>query len=245
MLNIRLELARANYRACVEVLLPPLVEHCAGKAAPNELDRFLAGLGADAAPAACALLDELSADDKDRLIVWLVSAHEERLRSSANRHLTELVGAPIIRIGHFAAVDRPGSALALFAEQVDIDYPALLQSPLVGEGIDQIGEENGVLKSAAKLAVKMGMHLSSDNLEKQSVRLLNSDKVKSRLMRVMEDAVRQEGVDVAVEDVIVERSDAILLPAQLSDAAGAPPDAFGERLMAALDAKAKELRRQG
>ena len=109
MLNIQLDVARADYRRCVEVLLPQLVEHCAAKTAPNETDRFLSGLGAEAVPAACALLGEMSADDKDRMVVWLVSAHEERMRNSANRHLAELFGASIVRIGHFAAVDRPGS----------------------------------------------------------------------------------------------------------------------------------------
>lgn len=239
MLDLRLELSQVNYRKCVEVLLPPLVEHCAEKAEPNELDRLLAGLGTEAAPAACELLDELSADDKDRFVVWLVAAHEDRLRSSANRHLAELLGAPAIRIGRFAAVDRPGSALALLAEQVAIDYPTLLESRLVNEGIEQIGEENGVLKSAAKLAVKMGMRLSPENLEKQSVRLLNSEKVKSRLTAVLEDAVRQEGVDVTVADMIVEQSGAVRLPAQLSQS-GAPDGAFGERLLKELGARAQK-----
>ena len=35
MLDIRLELSKINYRKCIEVLLPPLVEHCASKSAPN------------------------------------------------------------------------------------------------------------------------------------------------------------------------------------------------------------------
>ena len=238
MLDLHLELARVNYQTCVEVLLPLLVEHCAEKTAPNELDRALAGLGKDAVPAARALLDEMGTDEKDGLIVWLISAHEQRLRNAANRHLDELFGAPIVRIGRFSAVDRPGVRLALFAEQVVIDYPALLQSSLVSEGIDQIGEENGVLKSAAKLAVKMGMHLSPENLEKQSVRLLNAERVKARLMTVLQEAVRQEGVDVTVEDMTVEQSGAIL-PAQGGAAAENP---LGSRWLSMLTEKARELR---
>ncbi|MBE6909126.1 MAG: hypothetical protein E7474_06095 [Ruminococcaceae bacterium] len=244
MLDIRLELAQVNHQTCVEVLLPKLVEHCAAKAAPNELDRFLAALGQDAAPASCALLREMGVDDKDRLVVWLVAAHEERLRSSANRHLGELLGEPIVRIGRFSAVDRPGTRLALLASQVDVDYRKLLQSPLVGDGIESISKENSVLKSAAKLAVQMGMRLSPENLEKQGLLLLNSGRVKSRLTAVLQDAVRQEGLDVTVEDVVAERSAEIAAPSAPSGGEHVP-DAFEQKLMEALREKARQLRGGG
>ena len=239
MLNIQLDVVQIDYRACVEKLLPQLVEHCAAKSAPNELDRFLSDLGAEAAPAACALLKEMSGDEKDQMVVWLVSSHEERMRNSANRHLSELFGAPIVRIGHFAALDRPGSRLALLAEQVDIDYAALLRSPLVGEGIERLGSENSVLKGAAKLAVQMGAHLSGESLEKQGLLLLNSAKVKQRLMEVLQDAVRQTGLDVALEGMSVERSAAILLPAVGAEPI---PGSFEDQMMRKLANKAAELR---
>ena len=54
LLGIQLEIQGIQYEKCVEALLPQLVEHCAAKMAPNELDRFLASLGADAVPAAPA-----------------------------------------------------------------------------------------------------------------------------------------------------------------------------------------------
>ena len=157
MLDIRLELSKINYRKCIEVLLPPLVEHCASKSAPNELDTFLAKLGPDAARAACAVLDGMSVDDRDKMVVWLVSAHEERMRNSANRHLSELFGAPLVRIGHFAALDRPGNRLSLLATQIDADYASLLHSPLVKEGVAQLGQENAILKGAAQLALQFGV----------------------------------------------------------------------------------------
>lgn len=244
MLDIRLEIAQVNYQKCVEVLLPQLVEHCASKESPNELDKFLAKLGPDAAPAACALLDDMSVDAKDKMVVWLVSAHEERMRNSANRHLAELLGAPIIRIGHFLAIDRPGSRLTLLAEQVNTDYPALLRSPLVEDGVDQIGSENGILKSAAKLALQMGRRMSGENLEKQGLLLLNSAKVKSKLTEVLQEAVRQAGLDVTLEDVSVERSGAILLPEQLSKDEGLLPDAFEDELLDALARRARAMHKQ-
>ncbi len=239
MLNIQLDVARVDYRRCVEVLLPQLVEHCAAKTAPNETDRFLTGLGAEAVPAACALLDEMDTDDRDSMVVWLVSVHEERMRNSANRRLAELFGAGVVRVGHFAAIDRPLSRLALLAEQVDIDYAALLRSPVVSDGIERIGSEYGILKSAAKLAVQMGTHLSGESLEKQGLLLLNSPKIKRRLMEALQDAVRQAGLDVELESVTAERATAILLPQSTT---GPIPGAFEERMMRKLADKAAALR---
>ncbi len=240
MLDLRLELARVDHEKCVEALLPQLVEHCAAKAAPNELDRLLGALGPDAVPAARAMLGGMDTDAKDRLVVWLVAAHEERMRNSANRHLAELTGQPIIRVGRLAALDRPGSRLALQARQVDIDYPALLKSPLVEEGIERIGAENGVLKGAARLALQMGAHLSPENLEKQGLLLLNAGRVKQRLMAVMQEAVCQAGLDVTVEDMLVERSAGVPDEPESDADARAGMAAFLE----SLAARARKLREE-
>jgi len=241
MLDIRLELSKINYRKCIEVLLPPLVEHCASKSAPNELDTFLAKLGPDAARAACAVLDGMSVDGRDKMVVWLVSAHEERMRNSANRHLSELFGAPLVRIGHFAALDRPGNRLSLLATQIDADYASLLHSPLVKEGVAQLGQENAILKGAAQLALQFGAFLPPESLEKYGLGLLNAEGVKQRLKGALQEGVLQAGLDAEIEDMFVEQSGVGPLP----DAAGdnAVPDSFEKELLGALSAQAEALRR--
>lgn len=239
MLDIRLEIASVNYRKCIELLFPQLIEHCAGKREPNELDRYLGSLGRDAVPAAVSLLDEMSVDEKDELIVWLVAAHEERLKNAANRELANALGGDIVRIGRFAAVDRQGDKLTLMATQVAVDYPRLLDCRAVNEGVEQIGEENSILKGAAKLALSLGQHLSPENLEKQSVFLLNSAKVRQRLMTVLQEAVCNEGVNVVVENVSVERSMTALstLASGVGDA-----DAYGKKLFGRLSERIAKLR---
>ena len=240
MLDFKLEIDRVNYKKCVELLLPPLVEHCAAKTAPNELDRFLASLGSDAVGAACAVLDRMDADSRDTMVVWLAASHEERMRNSANRHLSELFGAPIVRVGHFTAVDRPGTRLSLLATQVQADYGALLKNRLVTEGVERIGEDNLVLKGAAKLALQMGGFLSAESLERQCIRLLNSERVKERLMTVLADSVRQAGLDVTVSDVTVEQTPAGVALSQAGTAA--MPADYERRLMAELQKEAQRLR---
>ncbi|MBQ9458890.1 MAG: hypothetical protein IJU66_03055 [Oscillospiraceae bacterium] len=243
MLDICLEVASINYRKCVELLLPQLIEHCAGKREPNELDRYLASLGTEAVAAACSLLEEMNADEKDELIVWLVAAHEERLKNAANRELAGVLGGDIVRIGRFAAVDRPGDKLTLLATQVAVDYPRLLGSRAVNEGVEQIGAENSVLKGAAKLALSLGQYLSAESLEKQSVMLLNSAKVRQRLMAVLQEAVCNEGVDVVVESMSVERSTAASPAAEGAGISGL--DAYGEKLFAALSERIAKQKGNG
>ena len=237
MLDINLEIGSIDYKRCVEAMLPPLVRHCAEKTAPNTLDFFLAGLGEYAAPAACEMLDGMDADSKDRTVVWLVSAHEERMRSSANRHLAEVLGGEMIRIGRLVAEDRPGSRLALTAAQVEVDYNALLTSPLVGDSVDRLGAEHGILKGAAKLVISMGGLFSAETLEKQSIALLGTGMVREKLKKLLEDTLRQAGLEVTIEDIAAG-------PARPASEYGAQsvPAAFEEKLLRELGEKARLMR---
>lgn len=241
MLDIRMKLARIDYQSSIEALLPHIVEHCGAKSAPNDLDRLLAGLGKEAVPAALSLLKELDQDQKDSMVVWLIAAHEERLRASANRRLVNLFGGPVVKIGQFGCDDLPGASLTLLASQVEIDYPALLASPVVGEGIDRLGEKSGLLKGAAKMAVRMGSLLPASTLEGQALSLLNSPSLRKQLLSVLQDGVAQAGLRVEVEEVTAEKSGAIPLP----QTGSRPAQASASALLLRLSQRAAELRRKG
>lgn len=240
-----MELERINYRSCVEALLPPLVEHCAAKSEPNELDRFLTKLGPDAAPVVCSILYGMDDAAKNKMVVWLAGAHEERMRNAANRHLAELLGGPVIRVGRLLVAELPEGRMALEAARVEVDYPALLKSPLAAEGIERLGAENGLLKGAAKLAMQLGAHMSSEQLEKSCLTMLNSDKLKARLMAMLTDAIARAGLDVVPSNLTVEDGSVIRLPESLTDTSGQGliPDAFEDALMDALAARLRTLRR--
>lgn len=222
MLCIKMELEKINYHACVKALLPQLVEHCAAKRSPNELDRFLAGLGADAVPAVCSVLDELSDAQKNRVVVWLAATHEERMRNAANRRLAELLGGPMIRAGRLIAAEEPDGRMILEAAQVAVDYAALLKSPFASEGAERLGIDNVLLKGAARLAIQMGSHLPPESLEKYCISLLNSDKIRARLMNMLNEAITQAGLEAVPRSISVEDDSVIQLPAQLSSGAHIP-----------------------
>ena len=239
MLDIRLEIGQINYHRCVEAMLPPLVEHCAAKANPNELDRFLAGLGADAVPAACAVLDSMNTDEKDKMVIWLIMSHEERLRSATNRHLAAYLGGPLVRIGRFAAIDQPGTRMTLLASQVEVDYAALLESPLVTDGIERIGADNGVLKSAAKMMLTMGKLMPPAKLEKYGLTLLGSGGIKEKMMSAISGGLKKAGLDITLSDLTAE----ISRPAELSETMAAQiPAGYEKELMDTLTAQVQKMR---
>ena len=240
MLDIRLEIGQINYRTCIEAMLPPMVEHCAAKEHPGELDSFLAGLGTDAVPAACALLDRMSTDEKDEMVIWLIMSHEERLRNAANRHLAALLGGELVRIGRFIALDQPGSRITLLASQVEIDYAGLLDCPMVTEGVDRISGDNGVLKGAAKMMLSMGRLMSPAGLEKQGLTLLGTRHIKEKLMSTITEGLQQAGLDIELEDMTAQISTGGQL-SQATDGTVIPAD-YEKKLMADMTAEVQRLR---
>lgn len=240
MLDIRLEIGQINYHRCVEAMLPPLVEHCAEKENPNELDRFLAGLGSDAVPAACVVLDSMNTDEKDKMVIWLIMSHEERLRNATNRHLATFFGGPLVRIGRFIAIDQPGTRMTLLASRVKIDYAALLDSPLVTDGIERIGGDNGILKGAAKMMLSMGRLMSPEGLEKQGLSLLNSRRIKEKLLSAITDGLKQAGLDITLQDLVAETS----MPEQISQTMQAAqiPAGYEQALMDKMTAQVRKMR---
>jgi len=238
MLDIKLEIGRINYQKCVEALLPPLVEHCAAKQNPNALDSYLAGLGDDAVPAACAVLDKMSIDEKDKMVIWLIMSHEERLRSASNRHLEAFFKGPMVRIGRLIALDQTGDGMSLLASEVEVDYEKLLHSPVVTEKIERIGGENSVLKGAAKMMLSMGRLMSPEGLEKQGLSLFNSRRVKEKLMGAVTGGLKQAGLDIEIADMTAQISTGSLP----MNAAAQIPAGYEQELMDALSEQVRSMR---
>ena len=240
MLDIRLEIGRINYQRCIEAMLPPLVEHCAAKKDPGELDVFLAGLGKDAVPAACALLEQMSVDEKDKMVIWLIMSHEERLRNASNRHLAAFLGGELVRIGRLIALDQPGSRMTLLASQVEIDYAGLLDCPLVTEGVENISGDNGILKGAARMMLSMGRLMSPAALEKQGLNLLGTQRIKEKLMHAIMEGLQQAGLDIELADMTAEQSAGGQM-SQATDGTVIPAD-YEKKLMADMTAEVQKLR---
>ena len=240
MLDIRMEIGQINYRSCVEAMLPPVVKHCASKDQPNELEQALARLGSDAVPVVHAVLDRVDTDTKDKMLISLVLAHEEQLRDALNRTIAKLLGGQDVRIGYVLAQNPPGKRITLLATQIRIDYSALLKNPQVRAGVEQLGGESAVLKTAAKFVLKIGAHMSPESLEKHGVTLLNSKRVKTQLLAELTRGLKEAGLEIQLADMVAESNTAILLPERLVPGGAALPDTFEKRLLEMLSTEARK-----
>ena len=189
MLTIRLDIERIDYEKSVGNLLPKLHEQIKKKKAPSDWERLVLLLDKDAAPAARKLLGYMPVAEKDALIVWLVSSHQAQYADAATEHAADILGKNAVKIGAFQAKDLPGTRIELQARQVEIDYQALLGSPVLGDGI---------ASGAAKVALQM---MSPSAMEKQGMALLNSELVKPKLLSTLSDGLRKSGLVVTLRDL--------------------------------------------
>ena len=238
MLDICLTLARIDFERSADALFPTLRRKIAGKGKLRELSRLLDKLGDDAGPVLKKLLTYLDGNAKNEMFVWYVSSHGEKLRGTVNRALEKLLSVSAVNVGAVSAEKLPGGQTALLASAVEIDYPALFTSPFVDANLEKLGRESLLLKSAARFAVSVGSRMSPESLEKQGLALLSSEKVRGRLLGVLQEALEKFGLYVEFQGMELRPGCGLPLPADLSDAGdeGLIPDAFEEALLDALAA---------
>lgn len=238
MLNGTLEIEAVDYERSLAGLLPLLVDKYRDRPGSGELGKLLDRLGEDVVPVARKLLSYLSPDDKDRVMVALLNANREKLVESANRHLSSLLP---ITIGTLWAQDREGSRLSLFCAGVEVDYPALLNSPLLEQGVDKLGAEGGFLKGAARLALQM---MSPEAIEKQGVALLGSESMKATLLPRFTEALARVGLHVTLRDLVLTSAEGVSSPVPAPALSGGfLPDEVQDVVLDALTAYLRDSAR--
>lgn len=228
MIKAIVEVERIDYERSVENLLPLFVQKCASEEKPSELDKFIARLGPDAVPVAKRIIGYLKPGARDQIIIALLEPQADRLVPTANALLEELLGGKAVEIGGFEMEDLPGPKLSLRATQIRIDTEALANSPLLS---------GSMLGSAARLALQMA---SPATIEKQAIRLLDSDWVKPKLLSALSEAVQKLGLIVSLRDLTIREDTDTGSPAGEKKDEGLLPDAVEDQLIDAVIAWMKE-----
>ncbi len=228
MIKAIVEVERIDYERSVENLLPLFVQKCASEEKPSELDKFIARLGTDAVPVAKRIIGYLEPGARDQIIIALLKPQADRLVPTANALLEELLGGKAVEIGGFEMEDLPGLKLSLRATQIRIDTEALANSPLLS---------GSMLGSAAKLALQMA---SPATIEKQAIKLLDSDWVKPKLLSALSEAVQKLGLIVSLRDLTIREDTDTGSPAGEKKDEGLLPDAVEDQLIDAVIAWMKE-----
>lgn len=190
MIKISFEVGEINYEKCFENLIPQLTKEFRSAENPNEIDKLIIGLGDDIVPVAVKLLGFLDIDTRDQIIAWLVEKQQDVIVDSANKALHDLLGGDAIMIGTIYVQDHPGTKITLHAGQVRTDSTQLVESPAL----------TGIIGGVAKLAF---MFTDPATVEKDVIKLLSSDYVKSKLISTLSDGLNKAGLYLSVNDVVI------------------------------------------
>ncbi|MBR2806207.1 MAG: hypothetical protein IKE18_05435 [Oscillospiraceae bacterium] len=203
MFSIRLNIEKIDYEQTVGALLPSLIGTVSKDPSLKELSKLFTKLGSDAVPVTKKMLQYLRADIKDQIIDWLLSGHKLELCSKVNGYLEKLFGKNTFVIGDLYAENLPGSRIDLIASGIAIDYSALLSSPMITDAIEKMSD-NALVKGGIKLAMQMGSKMSPENLEKQILPILASDKIKEKILSALSGGLTQAGLYVTVKNISFE-----------------------------------------
>ena len=222
MIKISFEVQKINYEKCFENLIRQLIEGCRSNPDPTELDKLIIRLGDDTVPVAEKLLGFLDIDTRDQIIVWLVGKQQDVIVDSANKALHDMLGGDAIIIGSLYAQDHPGAKISLHAAQVRTDSTQLVDSPAL----------TGIIGGVAKLAF---MFTDPGTVEKDVIKLLSSDYVKSKLISTLSESLNKAGLPITFSDIVVkEDSGEIIHMTDPEKDEGMFPDAIEDKLIDAL-----------
>jgi hypothetical protein len=224
MLKIRVEVQEINYEKCFENLIRQLVEECRSNPDPTEIDKLVARLGDDTVPVVEKLLGFLDTDTRDDIIVWILEKQQDLIVSSANKALHDLLGGDAVVIGTIYARNHPGTKISLHAGQVKTDSKQLIDSPVL----------TGLTGGVAKLAFMLS---DAETIEKEGVKLLSSDYVKSKLISTLSDSLLKAGVYITLSDIVIKEDSGKEKIERMADPEkdeGLLPDAIEDRIIDAL-----------
>ena len=126
--------------------------------------------------------------------------------------------------------DQPGTKLRLHAGQVRTDSTQLVDSPVL----------TGIVGGVAKLAL---MFSNPETVEKDVIKLLSSDYVKSKLISALSDSLNKAGLDITLSDVVVSADNGEGKIPRITDPdkdEGLLPDAIEDKIIDALVAWLKQ-----
>jgi len=229
MIKISFDVQAIDYEKTIENLIPQLTKESGSSTDPTEIDKLIIKLGDDLVPVAKKLLGFLDTDTRDQIIAWLLEKQQDMIVNSANKAL-DLLGGDAVIIGTLYVLDQPGTKLTLHAGQVRTDSTQLVDSPAL----------TGITGGIAKLAF---MFSDPGTIEKDVIKLLSSDYVKTKLISTLSDGLHKAGMHITLNDVVISEDtgeDEIPRMTDPDKDEGLLPDAIEDKIIDALASWLKE-----
>lgn len=196
MLHISFLITDIDYSATFHTLFPYILEKCARVGSPNLLLRLFLELNGDAEPVLNRLVSLLDEGERQMILCRCMDAYRGTLIARLNEGLQKNPLGKCFSIGS-VALSRRGGALRLSADDVSVDYPALLDSE----------PARGVLSGAAPL-LKAGASIFQKQFERLGIEALRQEPMKQKVLEVLQSTLSDKGIFLTLSDVTIVQTSA-------------------------------------
>lgn len=210
MISGTIVISDIEYEKCFRSLFPALVRKIDAMENPGTAFRFMTKMGDDLLPVMLKIMDHISNEEKEKLLLGMIDLFQEPICTSLNRFLSNQEAGRGIRIGRIGALkEEGGENLFLVITGVSIDYGLLVKTNLVNQNIDAYMDnltrwkwlgESSFLKGTAKLALRAGAKIVPEEMERKGMELLNRPDIKKRVMCLIPEGLEKAGLYLTVQD---------------------------------------------
>lgn len=213
MINGRITITDVDYNHCFRSLFPKLIEKSQTIEKPGVAIRFLNKMGNDSMPIVLRIMDNMSGEEKEALLLAIMESNHVQINKALNKYLGGHELGNAIQIGEIHSVKmNDGAGFSLVITNVKIDYNALMKTNLVSRNVDsyvdmvagKFGAKGaGFLKGATKLALNVGVKAAPEEMEKKAIALINREDINEKLLDVLKEGLEKIGLYLQVKDIVL------------------------------------------
>lgn len=218
MIDIYFTINAIDYEATFQTVFPTVLNKCKQAESNNMLLRLLAKLDEIAEPVLQGIMRYLPQDIRDEFLCQCVNSFGPTLTEKLNAFLQTNNWGKNFVLGAVQVTRNEGKIL-LIAENVRVDYKALLETDAAQDKIEGVVANfagNGLLAKlaakAAKGALKAAGEMAPDELEKAGMILLRRPDIQEKLLNMIGGALNHRGIAVTLSEISVEQAASDMLP---------------------------------
>jgi len=210
MISGTITISNIEYEKCFQSFFPAAVRKINTIENPAMTLRFINKMEDDLLPVMLKILNYMSDEEKEKLLLGMIDMLEEPICGTLNRFLSNQETKDAIRIGRIGALkEKDTENLFLVITGVRIDYDSLIKTSFVNQNIDawvnnmskQAGlKGSGFLREAAKIALRAGVKAAPKEVERKGIDLLNRPDIRERAVSVISEGLKKVGLYLTVRD---------------------------------------------
>ncbi len=210
MISGTIVISNIEYEKCFRSFFPDVVRKIDTIENPGTGIRFINKMGDDLLPLMLEILNYISDEEKEKLLLGMIDLFQEPMCKALNRFLGNQEAGSAIHIGRISTLkEEGGENLFLVITGVSIDYSALVKTSLVNQNIDAYMDNlpkrtvpggSRFFKGAAKLALRAGAKVAPEEMERKGIALLSRPDIKEKVICIISKELEKAGLYLTVQD---------------------------------------------